>query len=236
MRNPGFKSPFAAVIMLFAALVLAACGGASNVRNAQASLPAPDTTSASGAYEGGTDYRIGASDLIEISVFGVDDLRHTARVNSNGQISMPLIGAVMAGGRTIPELETEIAAKLRAGYLQNPHVSVFVKEFTSQRVTMEGAVKKPGIYPLTGKTTLLQAIAMAEGVDPLADLSGVVLFRQVDGRRAAAVYDLRKVRSGELEDPQIYGDDVIVVEQSGSKTAWRRLIESIPVLGIFSWL
>jgi polysaccharide biosynthesis/export protein len=115
-------------------------------------------------------------------------------------------------------------------------VSVFVKEFTSQRVTMEGAVKKPGIYPLTGKTTLLQAIAMAEGVDPLADLSGVVLFRQVDGRRAAAVYDLRKVRSGELEDPQIYGDDVIVVEQSGSKTAWRRLIESIPVLGIFSWL
>ncbi|MFP5373549.1 MAG: polysaccharide biosynthesis/export family protein [Gammaproteobacteria bacterium] len=236
MRKPVFESPLVAVFMLVAVLMLAACAGGSNVRNAQASLPAPDTTTSSGAYEGGTDYRIGASDLIEISVFGVDDLRHTARVNSNGQISMPLIGAVMAGGRTIPELEAEIAAKLRDGYLQNPHVSVFVKEFTSQRVTMEGAVKKPGIYPLTGKTTLLQAIAMAEGVDPLADLSGVVLFRQVDGRRAAAVYDLRKVRSGELEDPQIYGDDVIVVEQSGSKTAWRRLIESIPVLGIFSWL
>lgn len=236
MSNLWMKSPFAAVFVLAAALALAACGAGTNVRNAQASLPAPDTTSSSGAYEGGSDYRVGAQDLLEISVFGVDDLSHTARVNSNGQISMPLVGSVMAGGKTIPELETEIATKLRAGYLQNPHVSVFVKEFTSQRVTLEGAVKKPGIYPLTGKTTLLQAIAMAEGVDQLADLSGVVLFRQVDGKRAAAVYDLRQVRSGQLDDPQIYGDDVIVIEQSGSKTAWRRIIESIPVLGIFSWL
>jgi polysaccharide export outer membrane protein len=199
-------------------------------------LPAPDTTAASGAYEGATDYRIGAQDLLEISIFGVQELNKEVRVNSNGQISLPLIGGVMAGGKTIPEFEAELAKKYSEGFLQNPQVSVFVKEFTSQRITLEGAVVKPGIYPITGRTSLLQAIALAGGVDDkLADLGGIVLMRQVDGKRKAAVYDLREVRRGNIEDPQLYGDDIIVVEQSGSKTAFRRFIESMPVLGIFSW-
>jgi len=218
-------------------LMLGACASGGAPRNAVAGqmLPAPDTTSASGAYEGGSDYRIGAQDLLEVSVFGVDELTQEVRVNSNGQISLPLIGGVMAGGMTIPELESSIAAKLEEGYLQKPQVSVFVKEFTSQRVTLGGAVKKPGIYPITGKTTLLQAVAMAEGVTELADLSGVVLFRTVEGKRMAAVYNLNEITGGRMEDPQIYGDDILVVEQSGSKTAFRRIIESMPILGVFRW-
>ncbi len=146
-------------------------------------LPPPDTTSASGAYEGGTDYHIGAQDLLEISVFGVPDLNRTVRVNSNGQISLPLIGGMHAGGKTIPELEQSVGEMLSKSYLQNPQVTVFVKEFTSQRITLEGSVKTPGIYPITGKTTLIQAIAIAGGLDPLADLSGVVLFRHVEGKK-----------------------------------------------------
>jgi len=223
------------LIALVLAWALAACAS-SGGRNSAAQgkdLPAPDTTSASGAYQGASDYRIGAQDLLEISVFGIEDLSKTVRVNSNGQISLPLVGGVMAGGKTIPELEKAIAAKLSEGYLQNPQVSVFVKEFTSQRITLEGAVKKPGIYPITGKTSLLQAIAMAEGLDPLADLGGVVLFRQVNGQRMAAAFDMRQVRSGKSIDPQVYGDDIIVVEQSGSKTALRRFLEAIPALGLF---
>jgi polysaccharide export outer membrane protein len=199
-------------------------------------LPAPDTTSASGAYQGASDYRIGAQDLLQISVFGVKDLDKDVRVNSNGQISLPLVGAVMAGGRTIPELEADLAKKYAEGYLQKPQVTVFVKEFTSQRITVEGAVKKPGIFPITGRTTLLQAIALSEGVDDkIADLSGIVLMRQVGGKKQAAVFDLREVRKGNIEDPQVYGDDIIVVEQSGSKTAFRRFIESVPALGVFAW-
>lgn len=218
-------------------LMLAACASRSTPRNALVGtvLPAPDTTSSSGAYEGGGDYRIGAQDLLEVSVFGVDELTQEVRVNSNGQVSLPLIGAVMAGGKTIPELEESIATKLEEGYLQDPQVSVFVKEFTSQRVTLGGAVRKPGIYPLTGKTSLLQAVAMAEGVTDLADLSGVVLFRTIDGKRMAAVYDLREVTAGRMDDPQLYGDDIVVIEQSGSKTMFRRILESIPILGVFTW-
>jgi polysaccharide export outer membrane protein len=146
---------------------------------------------------------------------------------------LPLIGGVQAGGRTIPELERDIAARLAQSYLQNPQVSVFVKEFTSQRVTMEGALSKPGIYPLTGKTTLLQAVAMAGGLDPLAQLDGVVVFRQVEGKKMAAVFDLRRIRSGAAEDPQVYGDDLVVVEQSGSKSALQNFIKAAPALGLF---
>jgi polysaccharide export outer membrane protein len=228
------KTMFALVL----ACLLAACGASTGgVRQVAggAALPPPDTTSAAGAYEGASDYRIGAQDLLEISVFGVEELSKSVRVNSNGQISLPLVGAVMAGGRTIPELEDELAKKYSAGFLQDPQVSVFVKEFTSQRVTLEGAVKKPGIYPITGRTTLLQAIAVAEGLDPLADLGGVVLFRNVDGKRMAAAYDMRALRSGKIVDPQIFGDDIIVVEQSGSKTMFRRFIETVPALGVFRW-
>ena len=221
------------------ACLLAGCGGGAGVRDAVAStavLAPPDTTTASGAYQGASDYRIGAQDLLQISVFGVKELDKDVRVNSNGQISLPLIGGVMAGGKTIPELETELAKKYSEGFLQKPQVTVFVKEFTSQRITLEGAVNKPGIYPITGRTSLLQAIALAGGVDDkVADLGGIVVMRQVGGKKQAAVFDLRQVRKGVIDDPQMYGDDVIVVEQSGSKTAFRRFIESVPALGIFAW-
>lgn len=223
------------VLVLAALLGACASSGPSRAYLSQGkALPAPDTTTATGAYEGGGDYRIGAQDLLEISVFGIEELSRTVRVNSNGQVSLPLIGGVMAGGKTIPELEKDIGTKLEKGYLQNPQVTVFIKEFTSQRVTLEGALNKPGIYPITGKTSLLQAIAMAQGVEELADLSGVVVFRQVDGKRMGAVFDLREVRTGNAPDPQIYGDDIIVVEQSGSKSAFRRFIQSVPAIGLFT--
>ncbi|HWS05367.1 MAG TPA: polysaccharide biosynthesis/export family protein [Burkholderiaceae bacterium] len=227
---------FLLIPLLVGLLASCASSGGGRTDAVATSLPAPDTTSASGAYQGGSDYRVGAQDLLEISVFGVKDLEKEVRVNSNGQISLPLIGGVMAGGKTIPELEAELARKYADGFLQKPQVSVFVKEYTSQRITIEGAVRKPGIYPITGRTTLLQAIALAEGVDDkLADLGGIVLMRQVGGKRQAAVFDLRQVRKGLSEDPQLYGDDIVVVEQSGSKTAFRRFIESVPALGVFAW-
>jgi polysaccharide export outer membrane protein len=230
------------LLVLMLALGLAACASDGGARSGQANavagnaLPPPDTTTASGAYEGATDYRIGAQDLLGISVFGVQDLDKEVRVNSNGQISLPLIGTVVAGGKTVPELEAELAKRYADGYLQNPQVTVFIKEYTSQRITLEGAVNKPGIYPITGKTSLLQAIALAGGIDDkYADLGGIVLMRQVNGKRMAAVFDLRQVRRGIVEDPQVYGDDIVVVEQSGSKSAYRRFIETAPAIGVFRW-
>lgn len=228
----------ALLLALLACCLLAACGS-SPVRNPNLLqnevMRAPDTTSASGIYTGGSDYRIGAQDLLEIRVFGIKELDKEVRVNSNGQISLPLIGGVMAGGKTIPELQKTLEDKLKEGYLQDPQVSVFVKEYTSQRITLEGALTKPGIYPITGRTTLLQAIALAQGVTDLADLQGVVIFRKVKGKRMGAVFDLAQIRAGAVEDPRVYGDDIVIVEKSGSKSAYRTFIESVPVFNIFRW-
>jgi polysaccharide export outer membrane protein len=199
-------------------------------------LGTPDTTNTVGAYTGVSEYRIGAQDLLEISVFQVTDLNRTVRVNTAGQISLPLIGDLQAGGRTVQEVEKDIAAKLQEGFLQNPQVSVFVKEFTSQRVTVEGAVREPGIFPISGHTTLLQALAMAKGLDPLANPQGVVIFRTVDGKRMAARFDIRAIRAGNVADPEVFGDDIVSVDQSGRKTALRRIIESLPLFTIFTLL
>lgn len=227
-----------AVLLALCTLVLLAGCASTPSHNPEftsnEALPPPDTTTSSGAYEGESDYRIGAQDLLEISVYGIEDLSRSVRVNSNGQISLPLIGGVMAGGKTIPELERDIGEKLKNGYVQDPQVSVFVKEFTSQQVTLEGALKKPGIYPLTGKTSLLQAIALAQGLDELADVHGVIVFRTIDGKRMGAAYDLAQVRAGNAPDPQIYGDDVVVVEKSGSRSIYREFLRSIPALGVFA--
>lgn len=230
-------------LMLVLCIALSACSSSSPrmeagtmraVTNSGSTLAAPDSTAASGAYEGVSEYRIGAQDLLTISVFGVAELSQDVRVSSNGQISLPLVGSLQAGGKTVQDLQKDLAQKLTEGYLQSPQVSVFVKEYTSQRVTVEGAVKKPGIYPLTGRTSLLQVIATAEGLDELADPRGVAVFRIIKGQKMVAVFDVPAIRHGTAEDPQVYGDDVVVVEQSGSKSAFHKFIQAIPLVGLFT--
>ncbi len=187
-------------------------------------LPAPATSSAlqsrlaSEAHAGLGDYRIGAEDLLEIQVFGVDQLARTVRVNSFGMVSLPLIGPTPVGGMTAQEAERLIARSLAEKYLQDPQVSVFIKEYTNQRVTIEGAVQKPGIYPLRGETSLLRAIAMAGGQGSLSDMGNVMVFRsEPGGQRTSQAYDVERIRRGELADPQVLNDDVIVVNRSAGR-------------------
>lgn len=184
--------------------------------------------------QGVGEYRIATSDVIEITVFRVPDLSKTVQVASSGIISLPLIGDVTAGGRTIAELEADIAARLKKDYLQDPDVSVFVKEAVSQRVTVEGAVSKPGVYPTNGSTTLLQVVALAGGLDRIADPSGIVVFRNVGGQRQVAKFNYNAVRKGTEADPVIRGGDVVVVDQSGVKAALRDVRESLGIFGLFS--
>jgi len=213
--------------------------GSQPVSDLQA-LPASSAQTVSDMVQGASatpespDYRLGPLDIIEVSVFEVPELTKFVQINAGGLISLPLIGRVRAGGRTINELEREVEQKLAAEYLQSPEVSVLVKEYTSQRITVEGAVNSPGIYPISGRTTLLQTIALAKGPDRTADQSGVIIFRtSANGTREAAVFDLGPIRSGEAPDPVVLGGDVVVVDQSAVRTAWRDLRESIGVLGFF---
>lgn len=136
---------------------------------------------------------------------------------------------VQAAGLTSEQLETSLAEKLAKHYLQDPQVSIFIKEFTSQRLTVEGAVKKPGVYPIKGRTTLLQALAIAEGLTSVADPNGIKVFRTnpQTGARATLMFDLEKIRIGELRDPDVRNDDIVHVAESSGKSVAKELIEFI---------
>jgi polysaccharide export outer membrane protein len=198
------------------------------------SLGKPDNQTQTGVYTGNSEYRIGPQDLLEISVFLNQDLKREVRVNTGGQISLPLVGTVQAGGKTVQELEKELADTYGKTYLQAPQINVFIKEFTSQRVTLEGSIAKPGIYPITGKTSLLQAIAIGGGTEKLANETSVVVFRVVKGQRMAAVFDLKQIRAGQTEDPEIFGDDIVVVDKSQVKSTFRAIIETLPLVNLFT--
>ncbi|MFA9476435.1 MAG: polysaccharide biosynthesis/export family protein, partial [Filomicrobium sp.] len=130
------------------------------------------------ATPGDVAYKIGPQDVLEISVFKVPELSKSAQVAEIGTINLPLLGEVPAAGKTARELERDLTAKLGAKYLQSPQVTVAVKEYNAQRVTIEGAIRKPGVYPIRSKTSLLQLTAMAEGLRDDAESSGIVIFRQ----------------------------------------------------------
>ena len=188
------------------------------------SAPAPASGGAAPATRppATKDYRIGPEDLIEIQVFGVDQLTRTVRVNSRGNISLPLIGTVQVGGLTGSEAEAVIVTKLAESYLQDPQVSLFIKEYTSQRVVVEGAVNKPGVYPLRGSTSLLQTLAMAGGQGSLSEMTEVMLFRtDAQGKRETLVYDVDRIRSGELDDPGVVSEDLIVVKRNSARVFFK---------------
>lgn len=179
-------------------------------------------------------YLIGPTDVLKISVFQVPDLSFDQlRVDSSGNIQMPLIGTIHAEDLTPGQLSELLRTQLGARYLQNPQVSVTVVESASQKVTIDGDVTKPGVYEMRGRTTLIQAVAMAEGPTRTADLTSVAIFRMVDGQRMVAVFDLRAIRNGEMQDPVILGDDVVVVDRSRLNAAMREILSAVPALAIF---
>lgn len=205
---------------------------------AGASMAQPATGFASPPVAAGQptqDYRIGPLDKLNITVYQVKDLTlQDVQVDASGRVLLPLIGSVVAADRTAPELSAEIANRLRGEFLQNPQVSVWVSESLSQKVTVDGSVIQPGVYPLTGPTTLIEAVSMAKGPDSkTANLSRVLVFRVVDGKRTAAVFNLKKIRQGKQDDPVILGNDVIVVDGSQVKGAWREVLSALPGLAIF---
>ncbi len=241
------------VLSLFAAsLLLTACNGApnsnvpvvSNVGTPAAGLntsSVTQTVAVSGAARnkltqltattmpGNAAYKIGPQDELEIAVFRVKEFSRKIQVADNGTINMPLIGEVQAAGKTTREVEQELTRRLGAKYLQNPQVSVSVKEYNSQRVTVEGAVVKPGVFPLRGHMTLMQTISTAGGLNKFASTEVMVFRQQAGGRRAGARFEIEKIRTGAVADPKIVAGDMVVVPNSTSKQAFEVFIRMIPL-------
>lgn len=178
-------------------------------------------------------YRTGPGDTLAIAVMRVPDLSGDAVIDPTGDITMPLIGKVPAVGKTTDQLASEISARLSAKYLQNPEVRVALKASLSQRITVDGSVNGPGIYAIAGSTTLLQAIALAKGTSADANSRKVAVFRTINGQRQAAAFDLTDIRRGKAEDPEIFGNDIIVVDGSTSKAALKNVLQTIPLISLF---
>lgn len=219
------------LLSIAAAAFLVAASPALAAKN---NLPPPDSTAL--LAPAAADYRIGAQDMLEVNVFGIEELKREVQVDSGGKVLLPLVGQMQAGGRTPGEFSDEIETALKAKYMKDPQVIVTVKNAQSQRVTIDGAVNKPGVYPLTGPTTLLQAISLGGGPDQkLANVKKVAVFRQVGGKRHAATFNLNEIRSGKTDDPQIYGNDIVVVDTSGGSKFIQNFQGIFPILGLLAW-
>ena len=202
----------------------------TNSKNTELSKVADKFTSV--ATPGSADYKIGPQDVLDISVFKVPELSRSVQVADAGTINLPLVGEVTATGKTAREIERDLATKLGAKYLQSPQVTVYIKEYNSQRVTLDGAVKKPGVYPIRGKTTLMQAVALAEGLTDVADSSCIVVFRRTGDKRTAARFDLGEIRAGRAEDPALRAGDVIVADELAGKVAFQTVLKALPLASV----
>ena len=175
-----------------------------------------------------SDYILGPSDLLQIDVFQVDELSGTERINAAGYIKMPLIGLVKVAGLSREQSEDLITELYAEGYLQDPQVNIDIMEYVSHQITVLGHVTNPGVYPLKGKTTLLQALAMAGDAGALANEEEVVVFRSDEyGVVVGYVVNLEDVLAGTAIDPEIIGNDKVVVPVSGSKSFIKGITDTL---------
>ena len=168
--------------------------------------------------------QINKQDLLEVTVFKVPDLSKTVRVDDRGNITLPLVGSIRASGLSPSELESAIASRLARDYMHDPQVNVYVKEATRNRVTVAGSVHQSGIFPAAGETTLLQAIALAGGLDKLADQQNIYLFRKTGNRVQRYRVNLDAIMQGAAPDPVLMPDDRVVVLDSQGKVLMENLL------------
>lgn len=180
-----------------------------------------------------SDYRIAPMDKLAVKVFKAEDLSGDYEVDLAGHISLPLIGEVDAANLTTAQLDDRLTGLLGEKYLQNPDVSVSLKASTGRVVTVDGAVREPGSYPVLRPISLLQAMALAKGTTEDANTRRVAVFRTIGGTRQAAAFDLQEIRRGQNPDPSIYPGDIVVVDGSSIKALQKQILQNLPILSIF---
>ena len=164
------------------------------------------------------EYVLGAGDLLAVTVFETEDLNADARVSARGYVSLPILDRVNVLGLTVTEAEERIETLLREKYLQNPHVSVFVKERISNQITLVGSFNKPGTYDYVSGRHLLDIIAVAEGLTPRsASLAYLTRQNQKTHERNTYIIDLNAlVKEGNMKyNVAIQSGDTIFVPEAG---------------------
>lgn len=219
----------------FAAAALVSCadraqfGGDPNLSILPGTeLPAPQQADASNSA---TAYFIGPFDRLLIDVFGIEELSgREVQVDASGRISFPLAGVVEVLGKTPSQVEGDLVQRLKLAHVRDPQVTVNAKEIVSRTVTVEGEVRKPGVYPVVGRMTLMNAVARAESTTEFSRAEEVVVFRTVSGQRYAAIYNLAAIRNGAYADPQIFAGDVVSIGVDTRRRLFRDVLAASPAL------
>ncbi len=220
----------ARAIALSALMVLAACSTVPDAHRGEAAyqlMPAPAAV--------GADYVIAPDDVMRISVYREPGLSlEDARVDATGHVRLPLVGDISVAGLTANEASDAIAGRLGERYLVSPQVTIFVKQAVARRITLDGQVRRPGIYPIDGRITLQQAVAMGQGPSDDASLGQIVVVRSVQGERQAAMFDLGAIRAGRADNPEILPGDTIIIGLSRAKALVNDLLGgSLPLTSAF---
>ena len=203
----------ALAILLYGFASLAFAGQpATEVETLPATLPKISEQVSSQA-----EYRIHAQDLLQVKILQAPEISGSMRVDADGNISMPLIGLVKASGMTSYELEQKIETQLAVDMIRDPQVTVFVQEFTSQRITIQGLVARPGIYDFPGRPTLMHAISMGGGLSDKADGTRIkVISRSAESvlLDQTMVVNLDLIQKEGRPDHLLKSGDIVVVPES----------------------
>jgi len=162
-------------------------------------------------------YRVSVNDKLFISVWRVPDLSLEFIVGPDGKISFPLIGDIEAAGRTLAEIDAEITGKLKE-YVNDPQVSVMVREFAGDRLTVMGEVRTPGIYKFVGRTNIISVIALAGGFTDRAKSASIVIVREPENPGdddKFIVVDMKSILKGDLsKNIEVRPNDIIYVSRT----------------------
>jgi polysaccharide biosynthesis/export protein len=180
-----------------------------------------------GISDDGTDYTISSQDILQVAIFQVPDLNRTVRVDGAGFVSLPLIGQVRVRGKTILQAQEDIAARYSKSYLQSPQVTLSLVK-SGQRVTVNGAVKNPTVLTLDGTLTLSMAIAQSGGLAEIGNSQRIHVARPTGEQVEDSVFNLDDIQAGKAANPVLRGGDIVVVEESGVKAAFKNVKDLLP--------
>ncbi len=226
-----YRVPIAATMLLLAALAGGCTTRTRDIAYAPASFGAPDPLPAAADM---AERPLAQGDIVTIRVFELENVSGDQTVDGSGGINVPLVGQLPAEGRTLGQLSGDLTRVLAGKYLQTPHVLVTLKEAAQRTLTIDGAVREPGVYAIGPNTTLVQAIAVAKGPADSANLKRVVIFRKIAGVRQAAAFDLTTIRAGKDADPAVYPNDVVVVDGTSLSSSYQLLLRSLPLAAFFT--
>jgi len=161
-----------------------------------------------------TSEALGAGDVIEVRVREQEDLSGMYQVGDAGTIRFPYIGVIEVAGRAPPAIAEEIETRLADGYLRQPQVAVLIRERQNREVSVLGQVQEPGSYPFKERMTLVQAISLAGGMNPLAQRRRIKLIRETkDGRKTFEI-DVTAIIDSRVDDLLLEPGDIVFVPES----------------------